>query len=722
MIRPAAIGGKWYRIASAYRHDGRMLRTTFLAGCAVVAAAADTSFIDCRRPPDVLEVVTATATVTMETSGDRWTGGGITVATTARDDGLHVTLTAPSVAVKTLHLHWTGTPPTTWRYLGDAWERGYGDLHWGQLDAKRPLPWYALASDGATTDAYGVMTGPAALCCWTIGAEGLDLWADVRCGAVGVELGARTLPVCTVTARPGRTGETPFAAAVAFCKQMCPAPRLPAKPVYGFNNWYCDYGDISVDSVRQDAAYVGRLAPKNGNLPFMVIDDGWQKDNKDARGDWSQGNARFPDMAGLAADIRTAGARPGIWVRLLHALPSHPLEWRMRRDKSLLDPSVPAVRAYVQATVARIRGWGYELIKHDFSTVDFAGRWGFKMDTRLCGDGDWSLADRSRTLAEIISDHYRSIREAAGEGMLVLGCNTIGHLAAGVFEMSRTGDDTSGNDWSRTRKMGVNTLAFRAPQHGTFFAVDADCVGQTKPGSIAWERNRQWLELLGRSGTPLLISFKRGSTTPEQDLAIAAALAAASRPLPLGEPLDWFDSRFPRRWRLEGRETAYQWYDARPELPQVPPRPQIPLHALTPTSASTGFGTITPDRSISGGPLTIGTRTYEHGLGLHAVAEVTYACQPLWRRFVAVAGIDAAARRGQGEASIACVVLGEVDGVRRELARSPVLRVEDLDRWHFDVALPERCARLVLRIEDGGDGKHSDHADWVEAGFRTTDP
>ena len=69
---------------------------------------------------------------------------------------------------------------------------------------------------------------------------------------------------------------------------------------------------------------------------------------------------------------------------------------------------------------------------------------------------------------------YAAIREAAGPSV-VIGCNTIGHLGAGFFELQRTGDDTSGREWERTRKMGVNTMAFRLPQHGTFFAADADC-------------------------------------------------------------------------------------------------------------------------------------------------------------------------------------------------------------------------------------------------------
>ena len=69
---------------------------------------------------------------------------------------------------------------------------------------------------------------------------------------------------------------------------------------------------------------------------------------------------------------------------------------------------------------------------------------------------------------------YQTLRAAAGDAVL-LGCNTMGHLGAGLFEIQRTGDDTSGHVWERTRRMGVNTLAYRLPQNGTFFTCDADC-------------------------------------------------------------------------------------------------------------------------------------------------------------------------------------------------------------------------------------------------------
>src|SRR4030088_3315867 len=90
----------------------------------------------------------------------------------------------------------------------------------------------------------------------------------------------------------------------------------------------------------------------------------------------------------------------------------------------------------------------------------------------------WKYHDQTKTNAEIINNLYRAIRETAGD-MYIIGCNTMSHLSAGVFELNRIGDDTSGKDWERTRKMGVNTLGFRIAQHNSFYATDGDCVGLT---------------------------------------------------------------------------------------------------------------------------------------------------------------------------------------------------------------------------------------------------
>jgi len=161
-----------------------------------------------------------------------------------------------------------------------------------------------------------------------------------------------------------------------------------------------------------------------------------------------------------------------------------------------------------------------------------------------------------RTNAEIIANLYQVIREAAGD-TYVIGCNTISHLSAGVFELCRIGDDTSGNEWARTRRMGVNTVAFRGLQQGTFYGADGDCVGLTT--KIPWEKNKQWMELVAKSGTPLFISAQPEATGTEQKAFIKECFRWASQPLPVGEPLDWMENPFPQKWKLNGEVVQFNW-------------------------------------------------------------------------------------------------------------------------------------------------------------------
>src|SRR6185436_2220717 len=158
-----------------------------------------------------------------------------------------------------------------------------------------------------------------------------------------------------------------------------------------------------------------------------------------------------------------------------------------------------------------------------------------------------------------IDELYADIRAAAGT-RLTIGCNSVSHLSAGHFDICRVGDDTSGTEWARTRKMGVNTLAFRGPQHGAFYVADADCVGVTT--AVPWSLNRQWLDVLARSGTMLFVSLAPDALGPDQRRDLKSALALAAVPHPLAEPLDWQRTVYPTRWRMMGREQTFAWVDA----------------------------------------------------------------------------------------------------------------------------------------------------------------
>jgi alpha-galactosidase len=542
--------------------------TPIVARGRVRLTQASTSFASIIRPPDSVIAQTTMAgpdRALRSTGAGRYEDAGIIVTTEPVSGALRVQLASPSTAVRRLRLRWNVKLDGVRQILGDAWERGYGDLEWRGFVPDRVMPWYVALSDARATHTYGVRTGANALCFWQIDPAGLTLWTDVRSGGAGVELGARTLAVCDVVAREGRAGESAFASLHAFCRQMCAGgAKAPAQPIYGSNDWYWAYGKNSASTVLTDARHIVELSPTGANRPFAVIDDGWQPErgaNAQARtmtGLWDHGNDKFGDMAEMAANIRGAGAKPGIWIRPLLAPADAPDSSRLARDRAILDPTVDATRAKIAADVARLRHWGYDLIKHDYSSFDIFGRWGSTMGEALTRDG-WTFAEGpKRTTAEVINDLYRTIRQAAGDA-LIIGCNTISHLSAGVFDICRIGDDTSGREWARTRKMGVNTLAFRGAQHGAFYVADADCVGVTT--AIPWSLNRQWLDLLARSGTMLFVSLAPDALSDDVRRDLRAALARAAQPQTLAEPIDWQQTSWPSRWRLSGETVDYNWME-----------------------------------------------------------------------------------------------------------------------------------------------------------------
>ena len=490
-----------------------------------------------------------------------------------QEDGLNVWLTANESPVRYVRLRWNFKDEEVRgeavRVLGDEWERNYGNMEWRGIATRRCMPWVCAVSNGSDscpdtrgrlTECFGVKVRPAALCFWQYDVQGVTLWLDVRCGGSGVLLNGRKLDVCTVCFGEYRN-MTAFHALKAYYRTLCDDALTVDHKVYGSNNWYYAYGKTSQEEILSDSKVLTELCEGLENRPYMVLDDGWQLNSCDAP--WDKLRDNCTDMKALADQIRQMGARPGIWFRPLadhHRLVEDMAEeCRCKRDPLMLDPSHPRVLAYVKDTVNRlVCQWGYELIKHDFSTYDALGCWGNGRIAQL-GDDGWCFWDRTKTSAEIMIQFYRTILEAAEGKALILGCNVIGHLAAGLTHLNRTGDDTSGVDWERVRFYGVNTLAFRMMHHEAFYLVDADCLGITE--SIPWELNRQWMQALYASGTPLFVSPKPADLTDLQREELRVAYACNSVQKDVLEPLDWMENSTPCVWRLNGQEIRFQWAD-----------------------------------------------------------------------------------------------------------------------------------------------------------------
>ena len=442
--------------------------------------------------------------------------------------------------------------------LSDAFERGYAEFAWKKPALETRMPWYFLIKQADNIWGVGVKTQPDSMVSWQYGEGQLILCADVRSGKNPVELKGNTLEACTVVMESYQ--QDVYAAAADFCGKMCDNPIKVNRPVFGGNDWYCNYGDNDFESIRLHAQRIVECCPKDAEKPFMVIDDGWQichqLEYAYNGGPWLP-NARFKDMAKMAQAIADEGAIPGIWFRPLQTVEFVPEEYVLKRNgmEVILDPSVPEVLDIVAQDVTRIREWGYKLIKHDFSTFDIYGKWGFQMNGDFGADAE--LADKTRTTAQIIKAFYKTIREAAGEDVMIIGCNTISHLSAGMFEIQRTGDDTSGQNWQRTKDYGINTLAFRMAQHDTFYQADADCVGITN--QVDWEKNSQWLDVLAKSGTPLFVSIAKDAYSEQVQADLKKAFEKAAKNRIVSRPLDWEETKTPAKWQSVFGEDEYNW-------------------------------------------------------------------------------------------------------------------------------------------------------------------
>lgn len=521
------------------------------------------------RLPDLLEIYDAQGV--HHCGGCDLTYDDVRCTLLLRPDSLDVQLLAQTTPLRFVRLRWAFAESEKRRepvrIYGDAWERGGGDLEWRGIVPERCMPWFTLVSNGTDaggqregriTEGFGVQVRPAAMCFWQYDEAGVTLWLDVRCGGDGVVLGGRLLNAATVLLRTYENC-TAFEAGSRFCREMCPDPVMPRQPVYGANNWYYAYGNSSHAEIVQDAQKLAQLCAGNANRPYMVIDDGWTIHPKN--GPWDRGNERFPDMGALAQAISVLDIRPGIWVRYIAdegGACGLPDSWHLTRDAQYLDPSRPEVLDYIAQTTRQLVDWGYRLIKFDCSAQDILGRRGYKVPYAVAQDG-WHFADQSKTSAEIILQFYRTVQKAAGPDTVLMGCATYSHLSAGILHVVRTGADVNGRDWDITRRMGVNTLAFRMMMNRAFFIADADCVPITE--HVAWEKTEQWLRILSMSGTPMFVSCKADHCDKAMESSLMQAYARNARQADELIPLDWMESICPARWLCQGQELRFDWYE-----------------------------------------------------------------------------------------------------------------------------------------------------------------
>jgi hypothetical protein len=94
------------------------------------------------RPPDhIFFSDSAGRALPGEKSEITWRHQGTEVTCLSTSDSLAVDVRAEGSCVRRVRLRWNEPQPANALYLGDHWERGYGDLAWRTCVPERIMPW-----------------------------------------------------------------------------------------------------------------------------------------------------------------------------------------------------------------------------------------------------------------------------------------------------------------------------------------------------------------------------------------------------------------------------------------------------------------------------------------------------------------------------------------------------------------------------------------------------
>lgn len=130
------------------------------------------------------------------------------------------------------------------------------------------------------------------------------------------------------------------------------------------------------------------------------------------------------------------------------------------------------------------------------------------------------------------------------------------------------------------------------------------------------------------------------------------------------------------------------------------------------SAMETGWGVSKVNKSIDGKVLTIAGKTYERGIGTHAISKFMLRLDGKGKKFIAEVGLDDETEHPS--ASVEFYVLGD----KKILWQSGVMTAADSARpVEVDIAGIDKLALLVL---DGDNGINYDHADWASARIEAT--
>lgn len=339
--------------------------------------------------------------------------------------------------------------------------------------------------------------------------------------------------------------------------------RVPEQSPVGWCSWYHYYTHITAQEISDNLV---DLQNKQEILPveLVQIDDGFEA----KVGDWFEFMPAFPaGVKPLAEEIRAAGKIPGLWLapfivhpgsRLAKEHPEYLLRTRSGRRANAgfvwnslgcaLDLTEPAALDYACRVVhTAAHKWGYPYLKLDFLYA-----------AALKG----VYRDGTKTRAQVLRKGMESIRKAAGENTVLLGCGAPLGSVLGLVDAMRIGADVAGN-WKPkfggvslpfrnepsmpSARASLQNIMSRALLHRHWWINDPDCLLIRPNTELTPDEIRTLTSAIGLAGGSLLISDGLPDL-PDEHLNLAACLLPVIGRRP--EVLDWLDANTPGLLKL----------------------------------------------------------------------------------------------------------------------------------------------------------------------------
>jgi alpha-galactosidase len=358
-----------------------------------------------------------------------------------------------------------------------------------------------------------------------------------------------------------RAAGTAFAAMRAWALAAARNGFARCRPVSLWCSWYSGFYDrVDRDGLLANLQALRAFSPR---LDCVQLDDGYQA----GLGDWLETNGKFPGgLAPIAAAIRDAGFRPGLWTapfavaRDSSVAAGHP-DWVVRDGRGrpvaagfvmgatgprfyhALDTTHPGALDWIRELFSRLHSMGWRLFKLDFLTA--AAVPGMRHDPQV-------------TRCEAYRRGMRAIRDALpDDAMLIAGISPL-FANAGLVDQQRLGPDTAyGRPAWRTTIQRLNrdrltpgvannvaASLVRCFTDGVLWSADCDAVmDQGLPQAL--RELLETVDLLAGSTLGVGHDFRTGTLS----LPLAEALASCERAC-VDVP-DLGDGPFPRQLVLQ---------------------------------------------------------------------------------------------------------------------------------------------------------------------------